>query len=293
MSETLDTLCIEVIAEDTVGYDMPYLGQHGLSLLLTARGPGGCRRVLVDVAQDSAALLENMERMDIRPADLDALVLTHCHYDHTRGVAKVVAAAGKSDLPVVAHPDIFRPHFVMDPALRDIGMAADDDAAAIRSVGGNLHLTRDPLSLMPGLTTTGEVPRETDFETVGMSLFTLVDGRLTPDAMIDDLSVVAHVAGRGLVIITGCSHAGIVNICRHARGLAGGADIHGIIGGFHLLDAGDDRIQQTAAALNALDPDWIIAGHCTGFDAQAVFRQHFKSRFSPMYTGMRVNVGPG
>ena len=221
-SQTLESLCIDVVAEDSVGYDMPYLGQHGICLLLTARREGGCRRVLVDVAQDPEALLENMRRMQIQPSDIDALVLTHCHYDHTRGAAKVVAAVGRQGLPVVAHPDLFRPHFIMDPGLESVGMAPADSPQEIRAAGGSLLLSRDPLALMPGLTTTGEVPRQTDFETFAMPLFTLVDGRLTPDAMADDLSVVAHVAGRGVVVITGCSHAGIVNICRHALDLAGG-----------------------------------------------------------------------
>lgn len=289
--QSLDSLCIDVVAEDTVGYDMPYLGQHGISLLLTARGEGGCRRVLVDVAQDPDALLENMRRMQIQPSDIEALVLTHCHYDHTRGAAKMVAAVGRQNLPVVAHPDLFRPHFIMDPGLESIGMAPEDSPQEIRKAGGCLLLSRDPLTLMPGLTTTGEVPRQTDFEIFAMPLFTLVDGRLTPDTMADDLSVVAHVAGRGVVVITGCSHAGIVNICRHALDLAGGAPLCGIIGGFHLLDADPERIGRTAAALKELDPDWIIAGHCTGFGAQASLACHFKDRFSPMHTGLRVDVG--
>ena len=291
ISGTLTRLEIRVVAEDTVGYDTAYLGQHGISILLTAESAAGVQRVLVDVAQDPEALLENMRRMAIAPQKIDVLVLTHCHYDHTRGTAKIVAATGGNDMPVVAHPDLFRPHFVTEPALRPIGMSPADDADHIRAAGGCLHLTRDPLPLAPGLATSGEVPRQTDFETVGMPLWTLCGDRLTPDSMADDISVVARVAGYAPVIITGCSHAGIVNICRHAMQLTGSRGIHGIIGGLHLLDADDERIEKTVAALATINPDWICAGHCTGFRAQAALYTHFKSRFSPMYTGLRVTMG--
>ncbi len=290
ISGALARLSIRVVAEDTVGYDTPYLGQHGISILLTAESKAGVCRVLVDVAQDPDALLENMRRMGIDPACLDALVLTHCHYDHTRGTARVVKAVGKSDFPVVAHPDLFRPHFVTDPALRPIGMAPADDADQIRAAGGRLLLSRDPLPLAPGLAVTGEVPRQTDFETVGMDLWTLADGRLQADPMADDISVIARVSGRNPVVVTGCSHAGIVNISRHAMALTGGTGIHGIIGGLHLLDADDGRIEKTAAGLAELNPDWIRAGHCTGFRAQAAFHVRFQSRFAPMFTGMTFTV---
>jgi len=286
MSDTLDRLTIRVVAEDTVGYDSPYLGQHGISILLTAQSPAGVCRVLVDVAQDPEALLKNMERMGIDPHSIDALVLTHCHYDHTRGTARIVAAVGKNGLPVVAHPDLFRPHFVTEAAVRSIGMAPEDDADRIRAAGGRLLLTRDSLALAPGLATTGEVPRTTDFETLGMDLWTIVDGRTEADPMADDISVVARVAGRDPVIVTGCSHAGIVNICGRAMDITGASGIHGIIGGLHLLDADDARIEKTVAALDGLAPEWIFAGHCTGFRAQTAFYHRFQSRFAPMFTGM-------
>ena len=290
-TQTLERLRIDVVAEDSVEYDTPYLGQHGISLLLTAERGGERRRILVDVAQDPDALLTNMDRMGLDPTGIDMVVLTHCHYDHTQGVARVVAATGRSDVPVVAHTDLFRPHFITDPSLRSIGMAAADSAEAIQSAGGSLHLTRDPLTLMPGLTTTGEVPRRTDFEEVSMALFTLVDGKLAPDAMADDLSVVAHVADQGLVVVTGCSHAGIVNICHHARTLFDNASLHGIIGGFHLLDADSERIERTVSSLKEFQPDWICAGHCTGFPAQVALHHHFSTQFTPMYTGMHLDIG--
>jgi len=286
----LKRLKITVIAEDSVGYDTPYLGQHGISFLLTAERNGVVKNILVDVAQDPAALIENMNRMQIAMSCIDAVVLTHCHYDHTRGVAKILRKIGGKDIPVIAHPDIFRTNFISDPYLRSIGIMDGDRREDIESSGGILYLAENALEIMPGLISTGEVERITDFEEVGMSLFTIENGQVKGDLMKDDISVVANVRGKGLVIVTGCSHAGIVNIIQQSIKLTGTNKIHGIIGGFHLVEASEERIQKTARALKKFNPDWVYAGHCTGFRAQVELYNIFKERFSPLHTGMIVEV---
>jgi len=286
----LDSLRITVVAEDSVQYESSYLGQHGISLLLEAEGKGGVKKVLVDVAQNPDALLENMVKMDISPASIDAIVLTHCHYDHTRGLAKVLGEIGKKNFPVIAHPDIFRLNFTTDPFLRHVGVMDGDSREDIEAAGGMLYLTRDPMQITPGLMTTGEVARVTDFEKVDMSLFTVIEGEIKSDTMLDDISVAAHVKEKGIVVVTGCGHAGIVNILRHIRSLKGGQKIHGIIGGFHLIEASETRILKTVKGLKEFEPDWITAGHCTGFRAQVELFNTFKDRFSPLCTGMVVDI---
>jgi 7,8-dihydropterin-6-yl-methyl-4-(beta-D-ribofuranosyl)aminobenzene 5'-phosphate synthase len=288
--DTLSSLKITVCAEDSVTYESPYLGQHGISFLLTAQRDDIARTILVDVGQNAQALLENMEKMEIAASCIDAVVITHCHYDHTQGLSTVLKAIGKNDLPVIAHPDIFRLNFITDPYLRHVGVMKGDTRADIEAAGGLLFLTRDPLELMPGLVTTGEVARATDFEEVGIALYTLHEGELQSDPMSDDISVVASVKEKGLVIITGCSHAGIVNIVKQAVRITGTDKVHGILGGFHLIDAPDTRIRKTAQALQEFDPDWVYAGHCTGFRAQVELFQLFKDRFSPLHTGTSVEV---
>jgi 7,8-dihydropterin-6-yl-methyl-4-(beta-D-ribofuranosyl)aminobenzene 5'-phosphate synthase len=289
----LNKLKITVIAEDSVLYESPYLGQHGISFLITAERNSIQKNVLVDVAQNSSALLENMHMLDITPSSIDAVVLTHCHYDHTQGLAKVLRKIGKKDIPVIGHPDIFRLNFITNPYLRPVGVMDGDRQADIENSGGSLYLTKNPLEIMPGLFTTGEIERTTDFEEVGISLSTIENGQVKPDLMLDDISLIANVKEKGVVIATGCSHAGIVNIAKQAVKLVGTDKIHGIIGGFHLIEATGsvkDRIKKTAQALKKFDPDWIYAGHCTGFLAQVEFYNTFKDRFTPLHTGMIVEI---
>lgn len=282
----LEKLSVTVLAEDSVPYESPLLGQHGVSFWLEAEGRGTSMRVLVDVGQNPDALLYNVGRLGISLETADAVMLTHCHYDHTQGLARVLEATGRRDLPVIAHPALFRPNFVMEPSYQDIGVMPPDMPEALAAAGGKLVLASEPLEIMPGLSTTGEVSRVTDFEEVGIALFTRDEaGQVLPDTMPDDMSLVASVEGKGLVIVTGCSHAGIVNILKQAVALTGEKRIAGVIGGLHLVEASSDRVARTVSALAEFSPPLVAAGHCTGFHAQAALYAKFKERFSTMGSG--------
>lgn len=280
----LDRLRVTVLAEDSVGYETPYLGQHGISLLLDAARGATTRRVLIDVAQHPDPLLFNMERMGIEPASIDTIVLTHCHYDHTRGLARILETIGKDDVPVVAHPDVFRLTFITDPYLRHIGVPASDSREHIEAAGGRLFLARTPLALTPGLTTSGEIERTTDFEAPEMELRTIREQRVEVDEVADDISVFAVTRESGTVVLTGCSHAGIVNITRAARAMSGGG-VGAVVGGLHLVEASAERITKTAAALNEEGVSRVFAGHCTGFPAQVELAGVLSDRFAPLRTG--------
>ncbi len=286
----LDNLRITVLAEDSVLYESPYLGQHGVSFLLEGVGGGNKKIILVDVGQNSETLLSNMRIMGISPSVIDAIVLTHCHYDHTQGVAHILRETGKKDVSVIAHPSIFRLHFVTQPYPRHVGIMPGDSKEEIEKAGGSLSLTKDPLVIMPGIMTTGEVKRETEFEEVGLGLKTIENGRVVNDLMLDDISVVANVKDKGLVIITGCSHAGIINIADQAIEVSGDNKIEGIIGGLHLMEASDTVIKRTVEELSKLNVAWISAGHCTGFKAQVELHLAFGENFLPLHTGMQFEL---
>lgn len=286
----LDSLKITVLAEDSVLYESPYLGQHGVSFLLEGISGKEKKNILVDVGQNSEALLHNMKIMGISPSIIDAVVLTHCHYDHTQGITNMMRQIGKKDLPVIAHTDIFRLHFITKPYHRLVGIMPGDSRDEIEKAGGSISLSKEPVMIMPGVMTTGEVPRRNDFEKVGIALKTIENGNIVDDLMRDDISIIANIKDKGLVIITGCSHAGIVNIVNHAKNITGVSKVEAIIGGLHLVDAADDVINRTVEELDNMNVSWISAGHCTGFKAQAKIYLAFGERFSPLHTGMEYKL---
>jgi len=286
----LDNLKITVLVEDSVLYESPYLGQHGLSLLLEGTSEGNTKRILVDVGQNPETLISNMRKMGIKPSIINAIVLTHCHYDHTRGIARLLREIGKKSIQVIAHPSIFRPHFTSQQATRNVGVAQYDSRAEIEKAGGSLSLIKEPFLIMPGIITTGEVKRQTEFEKTGLGLKTIEDGVVVDDIMLDDISVIANVRGRGLVIITGCSHAGIINIAKQAIEVTGCNEIEGIIGGLHLIETSDNVIKRTIRELSKLNVEWVSAGHCTGFKAQVGLYLAFGEKSLPLHTGMQFDL---
>jgi len=280
----LDALRVTVLAEDSVPYESPLLGQHGVSFWLEAELNGNVKRILVDVGQNADALLYNIGQLKIPLGETDAIVLTHCHYDHTQGLSKILKAMGKRDVPVIAHPSLFRPNFITAPFFRHVGVMQGDEPLDIQAAGGSLFLFSEQLQLMPGLATTGEVPRVTDFEEVGIALYTADEkGCAVPDSMPDDLALVARVKGKGIVVVTGCSHAGIINILKHS--IETGEHVEAVLGGFHLVEASEERIQKTVSALESFSPSLVAAGHCTGFRAQVALYAKFGNKFTTMGAG--------
>lgn len=284
----LDSLHVTVVAEDSVLYESPFLGQHGLSLFLEARCGPNTRNIIVDVAQNPEALLQNMKLLGIQPESIDTIVITHCHYDHTQGLVRILDTIHKNDVPVVLHPDLFRLNFVEEPYLRHVGVMTGDTREKIVSAGGRLFETRQPLQIMTGLFTSGEIERKTDFEEVGIALKTIEGGKIIEDTMPDDLALIARIREKGTVILTGCSHAGVVNICHQCKKMTDQQPIETVIGGFHLVEASTERIIKTVKALQQLKIGSVLAGHCTGFRAQSELFKVFGERFTPLRTGMRI-----
>ena len=285
MQHKLDYLRVLVLVENTAPFGLPLQGQHGLSYYIEGRSGQAALRIIMDVGQSHSVLDHNMKLLNISAESIDAVVLSHCHYDHTGGVAALLAKTGKTGLPVIAHTDIYRPHFRATPISGHMGMGAEDSAQAIACAGGKLFLTTAPFLLMPGLTTTGEIPRLTPFEEGMRGVYTIKDGRVVEDDIPDDNSLVACVQGRGLVVVAGCSHAGIINIIKQALVLFPGEKLYAVIGGMHLVGASAERLALTVQELVGYEPALVAAGHCTGFTAQAAFHHALGDRFVPLNVG--------
>jgi 7,8-dihydropterin-6-yl-methyl-4-(beta-D-ribofuranosyl)aminobenzene 5'-phosphate synthase len=272
---------ITVLVEDYSGYESPFLGQHGVSFLVEKAG----KRILFDTGQSVEPVLHNMNLLGIDPKSIDYIFLSHCHYDHTGGLLGILKAIGRR-VPVIAHPAIFRRHFITSPYLREVGVPFRREEV---EKFADLYLTPDPLELVEDVYSTGEITDREGFEKTELEVYTLKDGSVVRDELMDDMSLVAKTS-EGLVIISGCSHAGIVSIVKHAIKLTGEKRVRAVIGGFHLIDADEERIARTVEEFEKLGVREVYTGHCTGLRAEAAFLKAYSERFHKLHSGMVIEL---
>lgn len=279
----LQEATISVLAEDTIGFDTPFIGRFGLSVLLELKTETLEKHILYDTNSAAAPILHNLKIMGKSLDKVTEIFLSHCHYDHTDGLFGILEAINQQ-LPVVAHPEIFRPCFEINPdGIRHIGIVGQS-RQDLEQKGAIFTLTTEPLNLMAGVTTSGEIERVTPFEVLE-DLYTIVDGKVVQDYEKDDAAVILNLKD-GLVIVTGCAHAGIVNTMMHAKKITGVDKIHAVIGGLHLIDASEEKIEKSIEALHEVD--WIFAGHCTGFDGLRKLANEHGNRFARIHTGSMI-----
>jgi 7,8-dihydropterin-6-yl-methyl-4-(beta-D-ribofuranosyl)aminobenzene 5'-phosphate synthase len=246
-------------------------------------------RVLFDAGRTPDGLVENMRRLALDPADIDVIVLSHGHWDHVTGMDGLVERLGRANVPVVIHPEFWSRRRIALPGREPFELPTAS-AAAMRGAGFEIVEGRRPSFLLDGaLLVTGEVDRRTPFETGFPGHQAHRAGGWEPDRLIlDDQALIALVRGHGLVVLTGCGHAGIVNILRYARALTGEDRIHAVVGGFHLSGrAFEPIIAPTCDALAELAPDHLVPAHCTGWRAQHALAARFPDAFIPSCVGTR------
>ena len=250
---------ITVLVENTAG-GHGLLAEHGLSLWIELGG----RKILFDTGQGTV-LGGNVRRLGIRLETMDALVLSHGHYDHTGGLAE--ALSSDRTTPVYAHPAALAPKFGRSPdgTGRDIGISSANKQMVHESA--KFVCVEEPTEVCPGLHLTGAVPRTTDFEDTGGAFFK--DSNCTePDDLVDDQAAFIDTSA-GTVVILGCAHAGVINTLKRIQSLTNGRPVHTVMGGMHLVNASPDRMDKTVAELRRLDVQRLLPCHCTGFSAMA------------------------
>lgn len=283
---TADKLKVISLVEDSPRYDSYLKGCNGISFWLEISSGDIHRTILFDVGPVAEALIYNAEKLNLKLPDVDMIVLSHCHFDHTAGLSGVIASIGH-EVPIFAHPDVFRPNFALRPEFMNYAMVGENRRENIERLGGYFVLTKSPIEPVPGFMVTGEVERTTHFEeSGGVSCFTVdVEGKLVPDKLQDDYSVVINLSDRGIVVLTGCGHAGPVNIVKHCVNISGVDKVEGIMGGFHLLQASQERTDLTIEELKKFKPRWIAPMHCTGVIPTAKMASAFKEAFREMHAG--------
>lgn len=248
---------------------VPLLAQHGFSALVTLAQHGRTHRILFDTGVTPDGVVENMRLFDLSPGDIETVVLSHGHFDHTTGLDGLARALGRANLPLLIHPEFWNRRRIVIPG-RDPFEIPTTSKSALQGVGFEIIEERQPSFLLDGaLLVTGEVDRTTTFERGMPGQQALRSGEWEWDPLIlDDQAIVLHIREKGLVVLTGCGHAGIINTVRYARKLTGIEQIYAIIGGFHLGGmTPEPLIQQTCDALAAFAPAIIVPTHCTGFRA--------------------------
>jgi len=283
-----DRVSIYTIIEDYAGYDTPFYAQHGICFLLEIVSKEIKKRILFDTGQSAEPVLYNMKILGIDPKTIDMIFLSHCHYDHTQGLVGILKEIKKTDIPIVADPEIFRSNFVLSPSKRQIGMLEENTRENIEKNGGKLVLASDPFQLMNGVLSTGEIRNRIEFEEESTEFYTLKNQKVCKDNMSDDMSLIIRLSG-GIVVVSGCSHAGIVSITSKARKLTRNSEIKAIIGGFHLIDAEEEKIDRTISELKRMNVQKIFTGHCTGLKAECAFQKVWKDKFEKLYSGKIIS----
>jgi 7,8-dihydropterin-6-yl-methyl-4-(beta-D-ribofuranosyl)aminobenzene 5'-phosphate synthase len=263
------------------------IAQHGFSAMIEVSQGPRTGKLLFDTGVSKTGILYNLDALEFRANDIQAIVLSHGHTDHAMGLVGLLDRLGSRNLPLVLHPEGYLERrlslpdgshvYMIPPRRSDLRR---ENIELIEEVGPSLLV--DNMVLV-----SGEVGRHSEFESGYPGHEARRDGAWTPDPLIvDDQCAILHVRDKGLVIVTGCGHAGIINIVRHAQALTGVQPVHAIIGGFHLTGSYfAQRIPATVAALQALQPTYIVPGHCTGFPAIHAIANALPDAFVPTSVG--------
>jgi 7,8-dihydropterin-6-yl-methyl-4-(beta-D-ribofuranosyl)aminobenzene 5'-phosphate synthase len=278
----------------------PLLAEHGFAVLIDLKGAG--QRILWDGGITRIALLENARRMKIDLTTIDKIALSHGHQDHFAALTDVIKeiarrpaprewdkdvtleeirnwVEGHRRVPLIAHPAAFRERWGIEKDGKKHGphvVPRDEWEAA----GADIILSEGPYELSAGCWTTGTVPRQS-FEKAGTPPHMAYrEGEaFVRDCLEDDQSIVINIQGKGLVVLTGCAHSGIVNTVNYAREISGVDRVWAIIGGFHLGPAKDEEIQRTIDEIKRMKPAMVIPSHCTGFEATRQFANQMPDEF--------------
>ncbi|MGC9138178.1 MAG: MBL fold metallo-hydrolase [Thermoplasmata archaeon] len=272
-------LNVKVLCDDLAPFRTLALAQHGVSYHINIRYDDFEKNILFDTGSSYQVIKYNSQLLNIDLNRIDAVVISHGHYDHGGGLRDLL---NDINVPVFAHPTIFRENFYL-PYLY-IGIPRDHIQDLKKK--NNFVFTRDPMEIVPGVWTSGEVPRENRFEIVE-NMFTLEEGKVVRDQMLDDTSLYIDL-GESIFLVSGCSHAGIVNIKNHGERILGKRVSH-IIGGLHLINAKEDRINFTMENLAGIE---LYLGHCTGERVVNRFIDKFGDSVKRIYSSFEIRVIP-
>jgi 7,8-dihydropterin-6-yl-methyl-4-(beta-D-ribofuranosyl)aminobenzene 5'-phosphate synthase len=254
--------------------------EHGFSMLVRVFNKKKSSSVLFDTGGSPEGILENAKRMGIDLSEVDCIVLSHGHYDHFGGLLSAVRAVNKVGLPIIAHENMFglrgskRSNGTIRKHIKFPTEAQLSPAKIVR--------TKQPSLVADSMVcVTGEIPRKTSYEKGCNYQMAYIDGLWRQDPwIIDDRAIAINIKGKGLVILSGCAHAGIINSVSYAQQITGTEKVYAVLGGFHLAGREfESRIEHTVEALQRINPKLLVPSHCTGWRAMCAIAKTFPEAF--------------
>jgi 7,8-dihydropterin-6-yl-methyl-4-(beta-D-ribofuranosyl)aminobenzene 5'-phosphate synthase len=271
---------------------------HGFSVAITAYGPVGHHTLLFDGGPVDYAVERNGVRLGVDFGAIEAIVLSHGHWDHAGGIPRAlgmtVQGNGGVAVPLYLHPRMFNLRGIRTPKgeVQVMQRVLRPDEWSL--LGAEPIVTQEArLCLDRMFYVSGEIPRITSYEKgfPGHVCQREVGGSWEPDeALTDERFVAVHIHGKGLVVFSSCSHAGIINVLHHARSLFPGVKLYAVMGGFHLSGPNEMAIARTVEDLNAFDLELVIPGHCTGWRAVNSLASAFGDKVVPSAVGQLISL---
>lgn len=274
------------------------LCENGIAYLIDVMKGGRHHVVLFDTGLTGIPLLHNMRKLGRSPDEITHAIISHGHPDHYGGLAELLEHRSHP-LPIAIHPAAFQPRYIYGSdgnviPVYNYGLSKDELARK-----GAIWITsEDPMLIAAGVTTTGFIPPAVPFEPpvaepgAGASLWMVSDGKLVPDQTPDDQAVCINIADVGLLVLTGCAHAGVISSALRCMEVVGSDRLYGVMGGFHLGFPGvsEERAELTVEKFKELKPTLLCAMHCTGIHAVSLFYREMRSQFLKPSTGTQLSI---
>lgn len=266
------------------------LSEHGFSAIVTTTTKEKPRTMLFDFGFSEDVVARNAAALGVDLTKVEVAALSHGHMDHFGGMSQVAAGIGKKGLGLILHPAAFRRNRYVEPVQGiKVGLPALEKEK-VRASGFKITQTKGPLLLLDGdVLFLGEITRRTSFEKGLPYAFYEEKGKKVWDPTEDDTAVVMNLGSKGLVVLSGCAHSGIINTVEYAREMTGINKVHVIMGGFHLTGpAFEPIINDTVKSIKQIGPDYVIPTHCTGRKAILSIEKAMPSQFLTNMSGTKL-----
>jgi len=281
-------------ASVTSPLDAAMHAEHGLAYHVETVVGGRAHGLLFDFGTQASGVLRNFDLLGLDLRGVEALALSHDHWDHQAAFLELMQAkraAWRPDLPFYVGEKVFAGTYAKRPPNDQMVPMSVLSRQAIEGVGlVKLVEVTTPTPVVPGAYLTGRVARVTDYETIPAMFLMKQGDQYVQEEFFGEQAVVMHAKGKGLVVLTACAHRGMVNTLKHAQKMTGIEKVHAIIGGFHLTGAKPEVIAKTIADVKAMRPDYVVPTHCTGFEALNVIAREMPDQFILNTAGTRYFI---